>query len=219
VTAGVSVRPLDRVPELVLSSPPDIEPADVARIEAERCGLAAHPTMFDGPVLMARSVHTGRIEAYPATYAWHRVDRRAPLPATLGGLGVQLALVDGGGALLWQRRSETIEHPGVWTVSVAGCAAPGTGLEDQIVGEANEELGLGRADLVGIAPLALVEDPIGRTVQVVFRAWLRPDAEIRPRKAEVSEILFAPTFPSDGTNRSITARWWPELVRLATVCG
>jgi hypothetical protein len=219
VSAGVSVRPLERVPALVVTAPPELGPADVARVEAERRGLAAHSTMFDGPVLMVRKAQTGRIEAYPATYAWHRVDRAAPLPATIGGLGVQLALVDGGGALLWQRRSDAIEHPGVWTVSVAGCAAPGTGLEDQIVDEAREELCLGRTDLLGLAPLALVEDPIGRTVQVVFRAQLGPDAKIRPRPAEVSEILFAPTFPDDGSDRSITARWWPELVRLAAGGG
>jgi ADP-ribose pyrophosphatase YjhB (NUDIX family) len=219
VTGGVAVRPLDRLPALALIASPQLDSADAARVEAERRRLATHRTMFDGPILMVRTARTDRIEAYPATYAWHRADRAAPLPATIGGLGVQLALVDDRGALLWQRRSHAVEHPGVWTVSVAGCAAPEATLEDQIVGEAGEELGLERADLLGLTPLALVEDPPGRTVQVVFRAQVRPGAEIRPRPAEVAEIRFAATFPGDGFDRSITARWWPQLVRLATGYG
>ena len=215
----VGVRPLRSVPELAVGAAPALAPADAARIATERGMLVAHPTMFDGPILMATAATPERIAVYAATYAWHTADRREPLPGTQGGLGVQLALVGEAGALLWQRRTDTIDHPGGWTISVAGTAVPGIDLESQIAAEASEELGLGRSDLIGLRPMALVEDRRGRTVQVVFRARLSPAATIAPHRAEVAETRLAPAFPGDGPAESITAAWWPELVRLATGYG
>src|SRR5207344_3664572 len=111
--------------------------------------------------LMVRAAAPERLTVYPATYAWHTADRVRALPATAGALGVQLAVVGDGGAILWQRRTEAVDHPGGWTISVAGSAVPGVGLERQLVAEADEELGLGRSDLEGLAPLALVESQCG----------------------------------------------------------
>jgi isopentenyldiphosphate isomerase len=203
------------VPEVVSVAPPELEHAAVARIEAERRRLDAHPDMFDGPILMVQAVAPDRLTVYAATYAWHTADRVDPLPATAGALGVQLAVVGEGGAILWQRRTERVDHPSGWTISVAGCAVPGVGLERQIVDEAAEELGLGRRDLEGLAPLALVESERGRTVQVVFRARLRAGVTPAPRESEVAEVRFARDFPSLGPVETLTAAWWPELVRLA----
>ena len=128
---------------------------------------------------------------------------------------MQLALVGEDGTLVWQRRSDTVDHPGGWTISVAGTAVPGVALERQIAAEADEELGLTRGDLLGLEPLALVDDRRGRTVQVVFRAGLSPSARIVPRPDEVAEIRLAVAYPGDGPAESITAAWWPDLVRLA----
>ena len=128
---------------------------------------------------------------------------------------MQLALVGEDGTLVWQRRSDTVDHPGGWTISVAGTAVPGVALERQIAAEADEELGLTRGDLLGLEPLALVDDRRGRTVQVVFRAGLSPSARIVPRPDEVAEIRLAAAYPGDGPAESITAAWWPDLVRLA----
>jgi isopentenyldiphosphate isomerase len=219
VSAGIDVRTLDRVPEVVPVAAPEIGAADAARIEAERRRLDAHPAMFDGPLLMVRAAAPDRLTVYAATYAWHTADRAEPLPGTVGGLGVQLALAGEGGTILWQRRTNAVDHPGAWTISAAGCAVPDVDLEQQIVGEAAEELGLDRADLLDLGPLALVEDVPGRTVQVVFRARLRPGVEPVPRPAEVAEVRFAGVFPQEGPADSITAAWWPELVRRATEAG
>lgn len=216
MSGEVGVRPLHRVPELAVGPAPALGPADAARVEAARRRLQAHPAMFDGPILMVAAAAPERIAVYAATYAWHTADRAEPLPATHGGLGVQLALVDEAGALLWQRRTEAVDHPGGWTISVAGTAVPGIDLEGQIAAEASEELGLGRGDLVDLRPMALVEDRRGRTVQVVFRAGLAASARIAPQPDEVAETRLAAIFPGDGPGESITAAWWPELVRLAT---
>jgi hypothetical protein len=216
VSAGVAVRPLDRVPAVELVAAPELGPVDAARVEAERRRLGADPAMLDGPILMIASATTQRLAVYPATYAWHTADRVDPLPGTVGALGVQLALVGEDGALLWQRRSDVVDHPGGWSISVAGCAVPGADLERQIVDEAAEELGLHRADLLDLGPMALVDDRRGRTVQVVFGARLSPTAAIVPHHSEVAETRFAAGFPGDRPAESITAAWWPELVRLAT---
>jgi isopentenyldiphosphate isomerase len=216
VSGGVAVRPLERVPELAVGPAPALGSDDEARIEAERRRLAAHPAMVDGPVLMVAAAAPERLAVYPATYAWHTADRAGPLPRTHGALGVQLALVGEGGAILWQRRSDTVDHPGGWTISVAGTAVPGPGLEAQIVAEAAEELGLRPGDLLGLRPMALVDDPRGRTVQVVFRAGLSTSARIVPHPAEVTETRLAAAYPSEGPAEVITAAWWRELVRLAT---
>jgi isopentenyldiphosphate isomerase len=215
VSAGIAVRPLDRVPAVVIAAPPELGRADAARVDAERRRLDAHPAMVDGPILMVSTAAPDRLAVYPATYAWHTADRAGPLPGTHGALGVQLALVGEDGTLVWQRRSDTVDHPGGWTISVAGTAVPGVALERQIVAEADEELGLTRGDLLGLAPLALVDDRRGRTVQVVFRAGLSPSARIVPRPDEVAEIRLAAAYPGDGPGESITAAWWPDLVRLA----
>ena len=215
MSAGIAVRPLDRVPAVVIAAPPDLGRADTARVDAERRRLDAHPAMVDGPILMVSTAAPDRLAVYPATYAWHTADRTGPLPGTHGALGVQLALVGENGTLVWQRRSDTVDHPGGWTISVAGTAVPGVALERQIVAEADEELGLTRGDLLGLEPLALVDDGRGRTVQVVFRAGLSPSARIVPRPDEVAEIRLAAAYPGDGPGESITAAWWPDLVRLA----
>ena len=215
MSEGVAVRALDRVPELASMPVPVLDPADAARVAAERRRLAEHPAMVDGPTLMVAAATPERLAVYPATYAWHTADRAGPLPGTHGALGVQLALVGQGGALLWQRRSDAVDHPGGWTISVAGTAVPGPGLEAQVAAEAAEELGLGARDLLGLRPMALVDDRRGRTVQVVFRAGLSRSARIVPRPAEVAETRFADVYPDDGPAESITAAWWQELVRLA----
>ena len=219
MSAGVAVRPLDRVPAVELVAAPDLGPADAARVEDERRRLDAHPDMFDGPILMVRAAAPHRLTVYPATYAWHTADRARPLPATAGALGVQLAVVGDGGAILWQRRTDTVDHPGGWTISVAGSAVPGVDLERQVVAEAEEELGLGRADLEGLAPLALVEAQRGRTVQVVFRARLLAGAAPALRESEVAEVRFARDLPGLGAVETLTASWWRELVGLATEDG
>ncbi len=216
MSAGVAVRPLDRVPAVELLAAPELGPVDAARVEAERRRLNAHPDMFDGPILMVAASAPDRLTVYHATYSWHTADRADPLPATAGALGVQLAVVGDGGTILWQRRTETVDHPGGWTISVAGSAVPGIGLERQVVAEAEEELGLGRDDLEGLAPLALVESARGRTVQVVFRARLRAGAVPALRESEVAEVRFARDLPELGPVETLTASWWRELVRLAT---
>ena len=215
MSAGVTVRPLERVPEVETVPVPVLGPADDARIEAERRRLDVHPAMTDGPVLMVAAAAPERLAVYPATYAWHTADRAEPLPGTHGALGVQLALVGEGGAILWQRRSDAVDHPGGWTISVAGTTVPGAALEAQIVAEAAEELGLGPGDLIDLEPMALVDDRRGRTVQVVFHAGLSPSARIVLHPAEVAETRLAAVYPGDGPSEMITAAWWPELVRLA----
>ena len=216
MTAGVVVRPLERVPAVDTVSAPVLGPAGEARVESERRRLDADPAMVDGPVLMVAASTPERLAVYPATYAWHTADRAEPLPGTHGALGVQLALVSEGGELLWQRRSDTVDHPGGWTISAAGTAVPGgLSLEQQIVAEAAEELGLEAGDLLGLRPMALVDDRRGRTVQVVFRAGLSPSARIVPHPAEVAETRLASVYPGDGRPELITAAWWPALVRLA----
>ena len=219
MSAGVAARPLARVPEVVRVAAPALAPSEAARVEAERRRLEAHPAMVDGPVLMVAAAEPERLSVYAATYAWHTADRAGPLPGTYGALGVQLALVGPNGALLWQRRSDAVDHPNGWTISVAGTAVPGPPLDEQIEAEAAEELGLRAGDLVGLRTMALVDDRRGRTVQVVFCAGLSQSARIAPHPGEVAEVRFAATYPGDGPAESITAAWWPELVRLAPGYG
>ena len=156
--------------------------------------------MFDGPILMVAASAPDRLTVYHATYSWHTADRADPLPATAGALGVQLAVVGDEGTILWQRRTETVDHPGGWTISVAGPRCP----ESDSSGRRRRGGGGARAgcdDLEGLAPLALVESARGRTVQVVFRARLRAGAVPALRESEVAEVRFARDLPSWAPSR------------------
>jgi ADP-ribose pyrophosphatase YjhB (NUDIX family) len=211
----VTVWPVDAVPEMAVADPPELSPAALAALAAERNRMAADGVLTDGTVMMVAGATSQRLTVFAATFAWHVLDRRTPLPGVVGGLGVQLALATEAG-LVWQRRGPAVDHPSVWSISAAGAVQPGVGLEEQIVAEAEEELGLGRDDLVCLRPLAVISGERRRLVEVVFAAGLRPGAEIRPDGAEVTEVRVADT-PADlpGGLESLTAGWWPELVRLA----
>ncbi|HYX87630.1 MAG TPA: NUDIX domain-containing protein [Gaiellales bacterium] len=208
------VWPLDRVPPLRSVPPPDLNALTRDRIECVRTRLAAHPTMTDEPILMVAAATPAELSVYPATYAWHAADRAAPLPGTQGGLGVQLALT-AGDDMLWQRRGPGVDHPGYWSISVAGCAVPGAGLADQIRDEAREELGLDPGHLADLRPLALVVPAEGRTVQVVFHARLADGVRPAPDGVEAVDVRKA-RAPEElpGAVDPLTAAWWSVLAGL-----
>jgi ADP-ribose pyrophosphatase YjhB (NUDIX family) len=215
----VTVWPVDALPQMTVVDPPTLPRDSAADLAAERRRMAADCTLTDGRVIMVAAAAAERLIVFEATYAWHLVDRRDGLPGVAGGLGVQLALTTPDG-LVWQRRGPGVDHPLSWSISAAGTVQPGAGLEEQIVAEAREELGLRRDDLAGLRPLAVVVGERRRIVEVVFTARLPPGAELRPDGAEVTEVRVART-PADlpGGLESLTAGWWPELVRLATGYG
>jgi ADP-ribose pyrophosphatase YjhB (NUDIX family) len=219
VTAGVTVAALAREPHLVPVPTPALSPASAAAVAEAAARIEADRHLVDGPVLMVASASVEAVRAFAATYAWHVASRRGGVPeAGLGSLGVQVALADPERGLLWQRRSETVDGSGGWSISAAGVAVPGTPLRDQALAEVAEELGLRPAGMDGLAPLALVVAAPQRVVQVVYRARLRPGAEPRPDPREVADVSWV-TDPRDlpGPLEPVTGGWWESLIDLARV--
>lgn len=214
MSPGTAVWPLDREPELVAAAPPSLAPAQAAAIDAERARFRRTGAFTDGPLLMARSARPDRLAVFPATYAWHTVDRETPLRGTLGAVGVQLAVLSDSGPL-WQLRGDRVEAPGRWSVSAAGAAVPGVPLERQVTAEAREELGLHPADMLWLRPLAIVISRPRRVVEVVYTARLRSGAVPRPDGVEAVEVR-ATWDPSDlpGPLDPLTHAWSGELRRL-----
>ena len=200
------------MPAVEIVAAPELGPADAARVEAERRRLDAHPAMFDGPILMVR----GRLRPTGSRSTRRRTPGTRPTaPSRSRARTARWACSSRWSARTARSCGSAAPTPS--TIPAGGRSAspaprcPGVALERQIVAEAEEELGLARADLLGLEPLALVDDRRGRTVQVVFRA--RPLAVGADRAAagvEVAEIRLAAAYPGDGPAESITAAWWPE---------
>jgi ADP-ribose pyrophosphatase YjhB (NUDIX family) len=219
VSPGVTVAALEREPRVAETPPPSLSPASATAAVDAGAWIAGHAHLIDGPVLMTAAAAPGDITVFAATYAWHVASRAGGVPeAGLGGLGVQIAVADRGRGLLWQRRSDEVDHPGAWSISAAGVAVPGRGLREQALDELREELGLGPAEIEGPEPMALVVSAPSRTVQVVYRARLRPGAEPRPDRREVAELAWAEDpCVLDGPLDALTGSWCEVLVALARV--
>lgn len=219
MTAGVTVAALRREPRLVLASTPALSPASATAVGQAAARITADPNLIDGPVLMVAAATAAAVTVFPASYAWHVASREGGVDeAGLGSLGVQVAVADPRRGLLWQRRAETVDGPGGWSISAAGVAVPGTPLRDQALAEVAEELGLGAGDLGPLEPMALVIAAPQRVVQVVYRTGLRPAAAPHPDPHEVAEVAWA-VEPRDlpGPLEPVTAGWWERLIELSRV--
>jgi ADP-ribose pyrophosphatase YjhB (NUDIX family) len=211
---AAAVWPVDRAPAVLVGESARQAPERMAEIGAARERFRRTGRFSDGPVLMVRAASAERIDAFPATFAWHVVDRVAPLVGTVGVLGVQLAVTTPAG-MLWQRRGDAVDAPGWWSISVGGAVPPGVRLEDQVLTEAAEELGLAAGDLLELAPLAVVVSAARRLVEVVYTARLRPGSTARPDGVEVVEVRAA-ADPSElpGDLDPLTRCWSGRLLAL-----
>ena len=219
MTAAVTVAALAREPRLVPAPTPTLSSASAAAVAEAAARIGADPHLVDGPVLMVAAAAAAAVTAFPGTYAWHVASREGGVPeAGLGSLGVQVAVTDPDRGLLWQRRSDTVDGTGGWSISAAGVAVPGAPLRDQALAELAEELGLGPGDLGPLEPMALVVAAPQRVVQIVHRARLQPGAEPRPDPREVAEVAWAPDPRGlPGPLEPVTAGWWERLIELSRV--
>ena len=204
-----------------LLAAPELGAADAARVEDERRRLDAPPAMLDGPILMIGPAAPERLAVYPATYAWHTADRVArcpPPPARSACSSPWSATV---ARSCGSDGADTVDHPGGWTISVAGSAVPGVGLERQVVAEAERgararpgrslELATARAGGGPARPHGA-----GRVPRAARRG-AAPDRLREPARSPRCGSLV--TSRGWAPAESLTAAWWPELVRLATEDG
>ena len=214
MSAGTTVWEVDREPALAVCAAPRLAPEAAAAIASERARFRATGAFTDGPVLMVGSATPERLEVFPATFAWHTVDRERPLAGVVGGLGVQLAVLTERGPR-WQRRGPAVDAAELWSISAAGACVPGVPLTRQVLVEAEEELGLRPADLLEMRPLAVVRSRPRRLVEVVYAARLRPGAVARPDGVEAVEVRTA-WDPAElpGELDPLTRAWSGELLRL-----
>ncbi len=169
--------------------------ASEARIDAawERA-RAANPCLRDGPVLSAHAIdaHAGVVHAARSTF--RRLVAQGPdLDLGVRTLGVKGLIIgrDAAGAehvLIARRGHGTRVYGGLWEIAPAGgvCVPPlsvselhEAALRDTLADEAHEELGL-NLDTAAARPLAIVQDEIARSVDLIMRLdW--PGGVIDPR--------------------------------------
>lgn len=123
-----------------------------------------------------------------------RTDRTADSPRALGPgkyrLVIHLCLFDADGRMLIQRRQDSCARwPGLWDVSVRGCAIAGETGRMAAAREAREELGLA-LDLSGIRPALTVSFPHG--YDELYLVDAAPDvSELKLQTEEVAEVRWA----------------------------
>lgn len=160
----------------VEESPPTSATDDRAEAEWARL-LAMNPRLFDGPILVARTVHVRGMTAFRESYKRFRVQRatgeRIELIAVTGLL--MSHGTDGRERVLLCRRGDsTFSYAGQWEIGPSGALEPGRGqfglreFTANLEREVAEELGV-RVSLNGAA-VALTFDGRERSWDVVVRA-------------------------------------------------
>jgi len=186
---------------------------------AERL-LSRTPNRFDGPIAFCHGAsRDGAILRRNGRYAEAVVLFAEPtLAYRLGfALGVQLFVERPEGVVLFQLRGPSIgRDPLLWTASASGGLAPGEEPRAAILADAAEEIGLGKDDLPGLRPVAVVLSDDTGSALVVYHAGLREGAEPEPDDVKVAELQWART-PDDLAAQvsADTIACWEALERFA----
>ena len=133
------------------------------------------PQLFDGPLLSVVALHVDgrdvRIEAAIVGYRDFVVQRQTPLALGVRPLAVTGVTRAGDGVLLGLRSASATQYPGLWEPVPAGSVAPSAepaALEDQLLAELREELGISRDEVASIALAGVVADESDGVVDVCF---------------------------------------------------
>jgi hypothetical protein len=168
----------------------------VARAVADaRRFLARTPGRFDGPIAFCHGVAPeGAILRRAGRYAEALVVFEEPtLAYRLGfALGVQLFVERAEGVTLFQLRGRSIgRDPLLWTASASGGLALEKSPREAVLADAEEEIGLGPADLEGFRPVAVCLNDDSGSALIVYHARLREGAEPVPDATKVAELHWA----------------------------
>lgn len=178
--------PLTREPRVRLVPAPVPSPSSAAAIKAARRRLLARPGGFDGPILIAHQADAHGIGAYVTRYSWGMAASSGYADLGLGMLGVKLWLTRGGSAL-WQLRAEAVADGGTWDFAVAGAVEPGQTPTQAILREAQEEIGVGADQLLGLRPVLLAAGE-GLGVVLLYQAELVASVEPEGAPAEIAAL-------------------------------
>src|ERR687895_200681 len=140
---------------------------------AERL-LSRTPGRFDGPIAFCHGVSAdGAVLRRAGRYAEAMVVFEEPtLAYRLGfALGVQLFVERPEGAILFQLRGPSIgRDPLLWTASASGGLRPGEDPRAAVLADAEEEVGLGEADLEDLRAIAVCVNDDSGSALVVYHA-------------------------------------------------
>jgi 8-oxo-dGTP pyrophosphatase MutT (NUDIX family) len=217
-----TVTPISVLPDVVLVDPPVVPAAIDDFVASLHDRLLGEQDGYDSPAMLCRSWTPERVELYEGRYsqtlAFHEL---GPCALGAGPAAVRLLIDDGAGRFLWARRAYTLpDGGGRWSWSAAGGIDPGETVEQTVIREAVEELGLEADDLLGLRPLALLG---GLGFAPLFQAQLRPGARFALNADEVAEVCWAPGIEALEPRSAVLDGLWPEVRRLVTApvsrCG
>lgn len=161
--AVVPVNPRKGVPSVRIVPPPG-SPASEEAIEAAwRTLCAENPRLHDGP-LLAFVGFDGIASEVQACRSTYRLLAVTPLAETgVVGLGVTAVVVRDGRVLLGKRAAQTRMYGGLWEIGPSGGVGEVEDLREALREEVREEAGV---EVVSAAAIAVVHDPVARTVDV-----------------------------------------------------
>lgn len=184
---------LTALPEIVQVAAPPLSREVEELLEAKRRFISERRALWDGPVWWVTHACAAQVVVFEASYAWVLAsDQLTELdPGLAGGnLSVEL-LLRRGNDLLWQRRAQHLpDGGGSWTYSASGVVAPGDDPAEQMLCEAQEELGLPAEALTRLAPVALV--PSTAFTAIFFSAELA-DGFVPEESDEAEALVWAPS--------------------------
>ncbi|NPD69079.1 hypothetical protein HN018_13420 [Lichenicola cladoniae] len=169
--------------------PAEIE-AMIAAFWAEQCAL--RPSLFNGRVFCADRVTASEIGGHWTEY--RRTFAQLLQPSLFPLLSIRALAVNGlvecaDGLILGRRQPGSIYLPGCWQAAPAGNVEAreddSLDLEDQLLAELQEELGLGRDDVDLLRAVAAIEHGVSHVIDVGFLLRTRLDfAQVRERHAQ-----------------------------------
>ncbi len=185
------VRPLRiirlRRPPVFASVPERFVPTHVSLEEVDACWsalCARNEKYFDGGLVQvlgtSRNGHGGvSIHVQPCAYRFFAVQMHG-LACGVRPLGVK-AIVSAGASYLIGRRSRHVAaYPGTWEFVPGGGLENTEDVESELRREFEEEVG--SALPAGVRPIAiaLLDDPVTRTWDIIYRVQLEATCELKP---------------------------------------
>lgn len=192
-------------PTVTVVGTPEPEGLLAERIAFHRAQLDADGS-FDGEKLLAKTIGgDGTITAFTAPFstvlALHELTRAGHAAETsrfsLGPVGVNALLENETGLTLWGKRHGRSVGGGAWHVVPSGMYDAGRAPRLMLEQEADEELGLQPSDFALLEPLLVVHvvEELA-CVQIVYRAVVADDVQLRLNTAEHSELRWV-SSPAD----------------------
>ncbi len=195
--------------------------------QAWRVLCASNPRYHDGDMLTVlgvnRNGHGGvTINLAQTSYRFHAV-RHAGIDLKLQPLGVKamVARVAQDNRWLMGQRSEHVStYPGLWEFVPGGAVEPGMSIRDALLREWMEESGAGPESLEQPVPVAVLFDPVASTWEVVHRATIADELELRPSWEHAQlRWMRAEDIRARGTSLSRAAHLMLDLTHPASAIG